>query len=170
MLVDVAEAAHVVQGLHCTRSHQISTTVRTACYLIGTWKEPRRDTMLERTTMSGRLLMMPSPPVGAVAMLLDLAEMQARGEFPQAVSRLRMYRVTRTAVRWERGGRGIRVLLPCARDPGLRADFLGRPQALRYDWMWARGILNPPISAALSKILLLIFDLVTEKRIYVFKK
>ena len=170
MLVDVAEAAHVVQGLHCTRSHQISTTVRTACYLIGTWKEPRRDTMLDRTTMSGRLLMMPSPPVGAVAMLLDPAEMQARGEFPQAVSRLRMYRVTRTAVRWERGGRGIRVLLPCARDPGLRADFLGRPQALRYDWMWARGILNPPISAALSKILLLIFDLVTEKRIYVFKK
>ena len=82
--------------------------------------------MLERTTMSGRLLMMPSPPVGAVAMLLDLAEMQARGEFPQAVSRLRMYRVTRTAVRWERARRPRNLCAPAlCSGPGTEGGFSG---------------------------------------------
>ena len=69
--------------------------------------------MLERTTMSGRLLMMPSPPVGAVAMLLDLAEMQGARflKLSAGASHVESHADSEVG-----GSRGIRVLLPCARD------------------------------------------------------
>jgi hypothetical protein len=98
VLVGVEEVAHVVRvttkrkGLAGIVEEEIDV-VEAQIERARHWDEPRSDTMLART-MSGRLLMMQSPPVGAVAVgsrddgAGDATGSggDARGEFPQALS------------------------------------------------------------------------------------